>query len=103
MSENTPDLAALYARFSSDLQRAASIEDQLRMCKERAAKQGCEVLRMQVRFPPDVHQWLRAQAERNMSSINAEIIRCVRDSMDHQVDRQVPCTTPPHDRPGAAS
>jgi predicted HicB family RNase H-like nuclease len=58
-----------------------------------------ELLRMQVRFPPDVHQWLRAQAERNMSSINAEIIRCVRDAMD----RQVPCTTPPHDRSGNGS
>ena len=57
-----------------------------------------ELLRMQVRFPPDVHRWLRAQAERNMSSINAEIIRCVRDAMDRQVYRQVPCTTLPHDR-----
>ena len=47
-----------------------------------------ELLRMQVRFPPDVHRWLRAQAERNMSSINAEIIRCVRDAMD-RADRQV--------------
>jgi predicted HicB family RNase H-like nuclease len=74
------------------------MEDQLRICAEWAAKEGCELLRMQVRFPPDVHQWPRAQAERNMSSINAEIIRCVRDAMD----RQVPCTTPPHDHPGAA-
>jgi Arc-like DNA binding domain len=97
---NSPTIrAALYARVSSELQSAASIEHQLRMGKERASKQGCELLRMQVRFPPDVHQWLRAQAERNMSSINAEIIRCVRDAMD----RQVPCTTPPHDRPGNVS
>ena len=47
-----------------------------------------ELLRMQVRFPPDVHRWLRAQAERNVSSINAEIIRCVRDAMD-RADCQV--------------
>jgi predicted HicB family RNase H-like nuclease len=100
---NTPQQAFIYARVSSDLQSEASIEDQLRMCKERAAKEGCELLGMQVRFPPDVHQWLRAQAERNMSSINAEIIRCVRDAMDRQVDRQVPCTTPPHDRSGNGS
>jgi site-specific DNA recombinase len=31
---------ALYARYSSDLQSKASIEDQLRMCKERAAQEG---------------------------------------------------------------
>lgn len=34
--------AALYARVCSDLQSADSIEDQLRMCKECAAKQRCE-------------------------------------------------------------
>jgi DNA invertase Pin-like site-specific DNA recombinase len=32
--------AALYARVSSDLQSTASIEDQLRICAEWAAKQG---------------------------------------------------------------
>ena len=58
-----------------------------------------ELFRIAGPVPPDVHRWLRAQAERNTCSINAEIIRCVRDAMD----RQVPCTTPPHDRPGAAS
>jgi len=31
---------ALYARYSSDLQRDASIEDQLRVCREYAARQG---------------------------------------------------------------
>ena len=31
---------ALYARFSSDLQSAASIEDQLRVCREHADRQG---------------------------------------------------------------
>jgi site-specific DNA recombinase len=34
------EVAALYARYSSDLQSAASIGDQLRMCAEWAAKQG---------------------------------------------------------------
>ncbi len=38
-----PSRVALYARYSSDLQRDASIEDQLRLCREHAAKQGWEV------------------------------------------------------------
>ncbi len=32
--------AVIYARYSSDLQSAASIEDQIRVCKERIAKEG---------------------------------------------------------------
>ena len=35
--------AAIYARYSSDLQREASIEDQNRICRERAAKEGWPV------------------------------------------------------------
>ena len=35
---------ALYARFSSDLQSAASIEDQLRVCREHAERQGWRVV-----------------------------------------------------------
>src|SRR5262245_51644491 len=31
---------ALYARYSSDNQRDASIEDQLRQCRERATREG---------------------------------------------------------------
>jgi site-specific DNA recombinase len=31
---------ALYARYSSDLQREASIDDQLRICRDRAAREG---------------------------------------------------------------
>jgi len=34
--------AALYARYSSDQQRDASIEDQIRLCTEHLAKQGLE-------------------------------------------------------------
>ena len=34
---------AIYARYSSDLQRDASIEDQIRLCTERAEKDGCKV------------------------------------------------------------
>ncbi|RJL05530.1 recombinase family protein [Paracoccus aestuarii] len=36
--------AAIYARFSSDLQRDASIEDQIRSCRDYAARQGLEVI-----------------------------------------------------------
>ena len=32
--------AALYARYSSDNQRDASIEDQLRLCRAHAERQG---------------------------------------------------------------
>ena len=72
--------------------------------KERPVKRR-ELQNIGVRLPADVDEWISARAERNQSSINAEIIRCVRDAMDHlaRLNRQVPCTTPPHDRPGAAS
>lgn len=35
---------AFYARYSSDNQRDASIEDQLRLCRERAAKEGWDIV-----------------------------------------------------------
>jgi site-specific DNA recombinase len=35
--------AAIYARYSSDNQRDASIEDQIRICQERAAREGWHV------------------------------------------------------------
>ncbi len=34
---------AIYARFSSALQSEASIEDQLRICRERAEREGWTV------------------------------------------------------------
>ena len=33
----------IYARYSSDKQREASIEDQVRLCEERAAREGWKV------------------------------------------------------------
>ncbi len=36
--------AVLYARYSSDLQSAASLEDQVRLCRERAEQEGHEVI-----------------------------------------------------------
>ena len=35
---------ALYARYSSDSQRAPSIEDQFRLCEERATREGWQVV-----------------------------------------------------------
>ncbi len=35
---------AIYARYSSDLQSEASIEDQIRLCKEQAAREGMRVV-----------------------------------------------------------
>ena len=34
----------IYARYSSDLQRDASIEDQIRVCRTRADREGWNVL-----------------------------------------------------------
>ena len=36
--------AAIYARFSTDMQRDASIEDQIRSCRDHAARQGYKVV-----------------------------------------------------------
>ena len=35
---------AIYARYSSDLQREESIEDQVRLCRERVVQMGGEVV-----------------------------------------------------------
>jgi len=35
--------AAIYTRYSSDSQRDASIEDQVRLCKERLSREGWEL------------------------------------------------------------
>ncbi|MCP4209047.1 MAG: recombinase family protein [Shimia sp.] len=36
--------AAIYARYSSDKQNDASIEDQLRLCRERATREGWTIV-----------------------------------------------------------
>ena len=38
--------AAIYARYSSDSQREASIEDRVRLCKERLAREGWELMQV---------------------------------------------------------
>src|SRR6266581_8851698 len=47
---NTATRCAIYARFSSDLQRPTSIEDQVRRCRAFAEKQGWAVVDDFVRF-----------------------------------------------------
>jgi site-specific DNA recombinase len=39
-----PIRVALYARYSTDLQRDASIADQLRLCRSHAERQGWAVV-----------------------------------------------------------
>lgn len=41
----TTKTAVLYARYSSDKQREASIDDQLRVCRDYCAREGIEVLK----------------------------------------------------------
>jgi predicted HicB family RNase H-like nuclease len=43
---------------------------------------------LQVRFPEDVKDWIKAEAEKNGSSQNSEIIRAVRDRMARVDDQQ---------------
>src|SRR5205809_4444533 len=38
-----PMRAALYARYSTDLQREASIEDQVRVCRQRIEQEGWQL------------------------------------------------------------
>ena len=39
-----PLRAVIYARFSTDMQRDASIDDQIRSCREHAKRQGLDVI-----------------------------------------------------------
>lgn len=36
---------------------------------------------MQIRLPPDLKAWIRAQAEQNGASQNSEVIRAIRAAM----------------------
>lgn len=37
---------------------------------------------IQLRLPPDLKQFIEAEAERNASSQNSEVVRCVRERME---------------------
>ena len=53
---------------------------------------------MQLRLPPDLKAWLRAEAERNGASQNSEIIRALRAAMDRAPSNPLPA---PEDYPRA--
>ena len=40
---------------------------------------------MPVRILPDVKDWLRRKAERNLGSMSAEAVRTLRDAMDAEL------------------
>lgn len=46
---NSPKRVAIYARYSSDLQRPSSIEDQIRQCRDAAARNGWVVVNEYIR------------------------------------------------------
>jgi site-specific DNA recombinase len=46
----TPKRCAIYARYSSEMQRESSVEDQIRKCREYAARQGWVVVEDYVRY-----------------------------------------------------
>jgi predicted HicB family RNase H-like nuclease len=39
---------------------------------------------MRLRLPPDAKAFISAQAGRNGSSLNSEVVRCIRDRMDRE-------------------
>ncbi|HTA45980.1 MAG TPA: recombinase family protein [Bryobacteraceae bacterium] len=45
---------AIYARYSSDLQRESSMEDQIRQCREYAANRGWAIQEQYIRYDPAV-------------------------------------------------
>lgn len=49
-SRLTPKRCAIYARYSSEMQRESSVEDQVRKCRDYAARQGWVVVEDYVRY-----------------------------------------------------
>ena len=47
--------AVIYSRFSSELQRDASIEDQIRLCRARIEREGwpCQLASLRLRLTPE--------------------------------------------------
>jgi site-specific DNA recombinase len=83
--------AAIYARYSSDLQREASIEDQVEVCRRYAEAQGWTVLRDYFdraasgssRFRPGYQDLLATAARHEFDVVVAEALdRLTRDQED---------------------
>ena len=55
---------------------------------------------MKVRLPRDAKAFIKAEASRNGSSQNSEIVRCIRERMDRSqtvaTNGEPPITTPPN-------
>jgi predicted HicB family RNase H-like nuclease len=44
--------------------------------------------RTQVRFPSDIHRWLTERARQNDRSMNAELVRILRETKEQEVTEQ---------------
>ena len=60
--------AAIYARFSTDMQRDASIDDQVRTCRARAAREGLEVVEVYADYAVSGASVLRPQWQAMMAA-----------------------------------
>jgi DNA invertase Pin-like site-specific DNA recombinase len=84
--------AAIYARYSSDLQSAASIDDQVRLCRERALAAGHEIVEVfsdyaisasNLRTRPGMLALMDAARARDFNVVIAEALdRISRDQED---------------------
>ena len=83
---------ALYARYSSDQQSASSIDDQMRICREQAAREGWQVVGTykdaaisgsSVTLRPGIQALLQDAHARNFDVVLAEALdRVSRDQAD---------------------
>jgi DNA invertase Pin-like site-specific DNA recombinase len=82
---------AIYARYSSDQQRDASIEDQVRICRERAKREGWTVANVYTDHAlsgasllrPGIQQLMQDAQRRKFSVVLAESLdRLSRDQED---------------------
>lgn len=46
--------------------------------------------RTQVRFPSDIHRWLTERARQNDRSMNAELVRILRETKEQEATEQKP-------------
>jgi len=46
--------------------------------------------RTQARIPTDIHQWLTERARRNDRSMNAELVRILRETKEEEAEERKP-------------
>jgi len=46
--------------------------------------------RTQVRFPSDIHRWLTERAKQNDRSMNAELVRILRETKEEEAEQHKP-------------